>query len=341
MNKKNYSDYSQFCKENNLKEEELISSNFYQFLTNNNESDALRFVKGETLFIVNIQSFSSKKNPTRLRIRSDNFLKLAKEKKDGGAITGIRINGKKYFLFFWTKYFFDYNSDTNNSNSFITFNYYDLINNYAKYLTDSIIEKNSKINKENKIIFFYVSSEDNFNPELFKSFNKIINSIPDSYLINKTENIVIPPISEFTKKDIRILHKDLCGLVSEYENKYFDCPCKKDINIDFLKENDLNYTDIHHFAPKKFLVDIFRKQKKDINWNIIHDEINLIPLCTPCHTAIHKGKNNTELVTKVFNSIIESYKINNRYEEFIKYLDLNFNLDINDLLNFYLKNDID
>ena len=335
--KKNYSDYSQFCKENNLKEEDLISSNFYQFLTNNNENDALRFVKDETLFIVNIQSLSLKQHPTRLRIRSDNFLKLAKENKEGGIMTGIRIENKKYFLFFSTKYFFNYNYDTNQGNSFITFDYYDLINNYTKYPTDSIIEKNSK----NKTIFFYVSSEDNFSPELFKSFNKIINSIPEGYLLNKTKNIIVPPISDFTKKDIRILHKDLCGLVSKYENKYFDCPCRKDIDIDFLKENDLNYTDIHHFAPKKFLLDIFRKQKKDINWNIIHDEINLIPLCTPCHIAIHKGKNNIELVKKVFKSIIESYKINNRYNDFIKYLDFNFNISIEDLLNFYLKNDID
>lgn len=329
MVKKSYNTYVQFCKENVITKEEITASKFYQFLIND-----LKLLPDQTLLIANIQSLALKSDPSRLRIRSDQFLKLVKAQQTGALITGIKINNQKYFCFFSTKYFFNYHFNVNQSNSFITFTYQDLINNYTIYDNDGIIEKTTKTNGK---IYFYVSVNDHFNPQLFTAFNKTIKSIPDLSIQNKTTITFIPPIADVIKKRIRALNQDWCALVFNDQNNLYHCPCQKAIDIAFLKANNLNYTDLHHFAPKDFLANFFKKQNKDINWNIIHDEINLVPLCTPCHSAIHKGKNNPKLVTSVFQAIIKSYQITNRYNRFIKYLDQNFKMKIQDLLNLYLK----
>lgn len=320
--KTSYEEYLDFCKTNAITKEQLINSKFYQFLINEQN-----LVENETLLIAKIQSLVLKSNPTRLRIRNDRFLKLAKAKALGGLITGIKIKDQHYYLFFSTKYFFNYHFSPNQSNSFITFDYDDLINNWTTYSNDTIIEKTYHKNYK---IYFYVSTDDNFDAKQFNDFNQKIAKYDN--LVNQEINLITPPIADLVKKKVRTLYQDRCALLNQ-EDCEFACP-SKEIDLEFLKANDLNYTDIHHFAPKDFLTKLF---KNDLNWSIIHDEINLIPLCSPCHIAIHKGKNNVQLVTKVFQAIIKSYQNQNRWEDYIKYLKINFNLNVDDLLKVYLK----
>ena len=320
--KKSYEEYLDFCKTNAITKDELINSKFYQFLISE-----LNLVENETLLIAKIESLALKSNPSCLRIRNDRFLKLAKAKALGGLITGIKIKDKQYYLFFSTKYFFNYHFNTNKSNSFITFDYDDLVNNWTIYPNDTIIEKNYHKNYK---MYFYVSTDDNFDAKQFNAFNQKITKCAN--LVNQEIRSITPPIADLVKKNVRTLYQDQCGLSNQAGDE-FVCP-SKEIDLEFLKTNDLNYTDIHHFAPKDFLAKLF---KNDLNWSIIHDEINLIPLCSPCHVAIHKGKNNVQLVTKVFQAIIKSYQNQNRWEDFIKYLKINFNLNVDDLLKVYLK----
>lgn len=336
---KPYFDYWKFCNENQLKRSEIVASKIYQFLTTNQENGGLNLVENETLMIANIQSLSLKSDPSRLRIRNDKFLKLARAKIQGGLISGIKIRNQQYFLFFSTKYFFNDDIKVNQSNSFITFTYDDLVNNYTRYGFDTIIEKRSKINQSK--IFFYVCTDTSFDLQVFKSFNQKITAYNDYPLVNQTKLMFIPPIADHTKNNVRSLYHDFCALVSKDQDGEYVCPCNQAIDLKFLKENDLNYTDLHHFAPKKFLAKLLKNNNQDINWNIIHDQINLIPLCVPCHSAIHKGKNQDYLVTKVFRAIIKSYQKNNRYEDFVNYLRFNFNLSVADLLKVYLKTDLD
>lgn len=321
---KKYDNLKKKLKDSELNKKEILSSNIFNFIKNNLSLDQ------SNIFFANIKSMCLENSPEKIRIRNDNFLRCASTGKISYLFSGIKINNKKFLLFFSSKSFYNYPFSTKSSNSFINFDFHNFINNIISFESDNIAIVNNK-NKTKYI--FYVSNDDYFDSEYFLTFWKEINETNfDPYSSSKIKKLT-PPIPGNNKKTVRDLYENFCSLV--YEKNQYTCPCGSNINIKKIMKYNLNYTDIHHFAPKEFLINIMLEREGILNWNKIHDTINLIPLCSPCHQAIHKGKNNNELVSKVFNSIKNCYILKNRLNDFEKFLN-EINLSLNDLYQFYL-----
>lgn len=319
---KTYQKYIDIIKKIQFKKSELKNSDFYKYIENN--------YKDYKILLSYITSMCIEKNPSQLRIRNDSFLKNISNNLPTILLSGIKYNEHSFILCFFSKSFDKYPYNNDSSNSFINFSYEELIKKIISFESDNIAIKN-----KSKYIFYVVNSK-KFNKESFNLFFKQINNLNlnSYYSIKNTLNKFIPPIPNKNKFEVRNLYNNLCAIT--LDNLEVRCPCGKNIEINYLKQNKINYTDIHHFAPKEFLIQHLNKNEDFIDWNLIHDSINLIPLCSPCHQSIHKGSNNKNLVRKMFDSIIECYKEKNTLEKFKNYLN-SINLDLNKLLNFYLE----
>ena len=67
---------------------------------------------------------------------------------------------------------------------------------------------------------------------------------------------------------------------------------------------------------------------------LIHNPVNLVPLCMPCHQSIHK-KSNRNLVINTYNYILQTFKNMNLKNDFLDFLK-KCNITEEILLNFYL-----
>ena len=86
---------------------------------------------------------------------------------------------------------------------------------------------------------------------------------------------------------------------------------------------------LHHIVTKKYFKSAEIRDK-----DIIHNIINLIPLCSLCHKIIHSKK--SENVEELLNIIFNSYPIErkNEFEEYLKN-NTNFN-NFENLKKYYL-----
>lgn len=333
---KSYTVFKKWIKSKIIKNEEIENSDFYRYIVHKFRNENLE--KKVNLFIANVQSMCVEKNPDAFRIRNDKFLKLAKEKKFGILLSGLKINETKFILCFFTKSFRGYPFSNNSSNSFINFTKKDLESKIISFQFDNISIKNGeKKSKKLTKYIFYVVNCDKFDVNKFNLFWDEINKLEFDPYSSNCIKFFVPPIPEESKIKSRELFSNFCALATENGN--FSCPCGKNIDVNFLKVNKLNYTDIHHFVPKELLIRTMNESIGFLDWNEIHDDINLIPLCSPCHQAIHKKNTKyAELIKNTFDSIINCYKAKNKYEKFLVYLKNNANMNIEDLFNFYCNN---
>lgn len=321
------------------------------------------FIQNEIPFeTVNIQSMCNKNNVNIVRMRSDNFLKKA-------------INKEKMFLIscYDDKIiclpsipFFSYKGNVNKSNSLITFDIGKLESDESNDNYVLEIRGNPRNNTDKKYLF--ISKESKFNPKKFDEYMNFIGftknqkTIRDQYFneltkkpeefidylfkndfinskgklellkYSKYQNFIIPSIPDNIKNSVLKVNNYLC-LCNNINNKDYFCPCGSDINIEYLNENNLTYLHLHHLIPKKFFI---KNSNNEVDWDIIHNKINLVPLCMVCHQSIHKMNKNKKLVKKVFDSIIFAYKELNIYDDFVNFLNINTNINIDTLLRFYL-----
>lgn len=318
---KSYKEIQEILKKSNLSKDEIKETKLYKYI----KEKIIWSKENENVFFSNITSMCLEKNYENVRIRNDKFLSLAKENKNGFIISSIKLNNKTFVLCFHTKMFTNYEFSNNQSNSFITFKLSDIQNKFVFDNNDNVVIKNKKSNK----YIFYVSIDENFNSEKFGEFLEKIDNFDIKKLDVDIVKFFVPPIPNKIRNKIRNDYDDYCAL----EN----CPCGKSININFLKENNLTYTHLHHFVPKELFIEKKWNKEGCLDWSVIHNSINLIPLCLPCHQAIHKGSYMKELVVNTFEKIIKKYKEKNQLDKLLKYLNDNFNYQIDDLLNFYLK----
>ncbi|MCF0218085.1 MAG: hypothetical protein HUJ42_03550 [Malacoplasma sp.] len=326
---KKYSWYSEYLKKNNLNESEIKSSNVFEFL-NKNFWYSLKLK--ESLFISKIQSMSLETNPSQLRIRNDNFLNLAKNKIFGILISGIKIENKTIILVFCTKSFYEYDHSVSSSNSTINFSW-DELKNFCFSGDDTIQIKTIKRHNNIKGKYIFYSSNDlNFNKEEMNKFFYLLdcNFLNLNDFLNRTySSIISPKIPDITRSLIKNRFNDFCSLSDSI------CPCGKNINTDYLRENKITYVDIHHFAPKELLIRTLGEKEGFLDWEKIHNEINLIPLCSACHQGIHKGRSNLTLVCNIFDQIKKVYEKQNKLDFFKEFLYANANMELDNLLEFY------
>lgn len=329
-----YKDLQKLVNDSKLSRSKLKSSNLYNYIKSLND------FKDDQIFFANITSMNLDTNPNMLRIRNDNFLKKITNSEKAILLSGINWNHKDIILVFLSESFIGYDHSTDSSNSFITFSKDDL-NNFLFDNEDTVnfknIYKNTK--KERSKYIFYTTDDINFDKNKFFNFyNVLVNDLkfqPYSQNTNRSLKILIPAIPEINKKRIRELFNQRCALCSINKDNLAFCPCGENVNIKYLKDNDLSYTDIHHFIPKEYFLNNMYEDSY-INWNIVHNEINLIPLCSACHQAIHKGNKYQELVKNTFNAITNAFEEKDRIEKFKNYLLNNTDLrELSNLLSFY------
>lgn len=334
MVEKNYKVIADFLNKNKILKKEIVSStNLYKEISSlvNNDNDSILFS--------NITSFSNKETPNRIRIRNDNFLKACKDNKKAILISGIKLQNKNLYLIFISSYFYNYNSSIKSSNSFINFNF-DELDDFIFNNEDTINIKKPKVksidDRYHKYAF-YATNDINFDRDKFIKFFNDIEEITfaDNKLIKYTGcEYFIPQIPVETRKEICSDYAKKCALCLLEKDDPLYCPCGDQINIEYMEKNDLNYVHLHHLVPKKYFLNDPSITK--INWNIIHNICNIIPLCPACHQAIHKGFKNKELVENTFNAIMNIFKKNSKFEKFEKYIINNTNLEnIDNLLDFY------
>lgn len=334
MTEKNYKPVADFLNLNDISEEEIISStNLYKELLTlvNNDTDSIMFS--------NIESFSDTKYPNKIRLRNDNFLRASKEKKKIALISGVKLGDKNLYLIFISPYFYDYKASTNSNNSFIGFDFNELYH-FVYNGEDTINIKNPKIKSSNKKYhryMFYATYDVNFDKDKFaKFFGNVEEVIPsDDKPIKYTGNeYFVPQIPVETRKLVNENYAKKCALCSLEKDNPIYCPCGDQINIDYMEKNDLSYTHLHHLVPKKYFLN--EPSITNVDWDIVHNLYNIVPLCPACHQSIHKGVKNKELVHNVFNAIMDLFKKTDKYDKFEKYIIDNTNFEsVDNLLEFY------
>lgn len=314
---KSYSKYSFFLKENNLSKKEIKDSQIYKYLINN-----LNFVENENLWINNITSMSMQKDPKKIRLRNDKFLQSIYDKNITSClISGIKIDEQKLFLVYFNKSFYGYNHSKNSSNSFITFDSIEELEKYCSLKSDNIQTRNVR---EKTKFLFYTNIENSFDANKFELFVSLIKDADfNPYNPKGPLNNYDPQIPNETKTNVPKIYENICSLY------HSDFICASGIEWDKII-NDGSLIELHHFIPKKY----FRNKIGLVDWEIIHNEINIVPLCSFCHKSIHSSKE--EKYKNTFDNIINTYKKSNRYDRFIDFMITNTDFkNTEELLNFY------
>jgi len=312
---KPYYQYQLLLKQNVLSKQHIINSNIYKFICN------LGYKLNENLWITNIQSMAMSKNPNMLRVRNDKFLNKSKQGEDACLISGIRLNNKELFLVYFGKSFIGYNKSIKSSNSFITFTFEQL--NKMSECKDQIQTKNVK--KGAKYLFY---SSTDFDENMFENYLNMLQNI-ELHGYDAKDSKYDPSIPSENRKIIEDRYESICAIAFENPS---DCELASQISKNSKFFLSKNY-DIHHFIPKEYFKQYFDGL---LDWkNVIHNTLNLVPLCRYCHKNIHAS--DKTLVKKTFEYVIQAYKKANVYLDFLNFLKENTSLkNISELLNFYL-----
>ncbi|URM52990.1 hypothetical protein [Mycoplasma sp. SG1] len=234
--KKLYYIFQIFLKNNKVNDDVIKNSKIYKKLI------SIGFVEKTNFWIVNITSMCLEKNPEQLRIRNDNFLTHVKNNSNCCILSAIKIENKILYLIFFGKSFYGYNFKNDVGNSFINFNYSELIN-LGSYENDIIQTKNVR---EKTKYYFYTSIDNNFDKDKFITFWDLINSTKfDPYNLKNSK--LDPNIPEKTKEYVATLFNEICSLYDTNGHEY----CKSNINWEEYKKIGRKCYEIHHFVPKK------------------------------------------------------------------------------------------
>ncbi|MBN0919343.1 ATP-binding cassette domain-containing protein [[Mycoplasma] gypis] len=289
-----------------------MKCNFYKFLEENN----IKYLRA------NVTSLSLKTQPNRVRIRSDAFLKSAVNEgtKDLFLVSSYKnINKDITHIILLSNWFLKYSHSLGSSNSFLNFNYEDLemFSQYSGFQYKNFQTKNSP--ETNKFIFLTLNDKD-FSEELFYNYKSSSEKIFDDLLLNFSESSQTkksdPSIPLWVKEKLLRDFNFSCAIHSVNPNN-----CRTSMNWQKTRENlkgtNLNVpVDFHHFVPRSFFKKEFYNSDKSqiLDWNKIHNLINVIPLCQICHQSIHNS--DKELQKQTFNLIIDTYKTKNNIEKF-------------------------
>ncbi|VEU76160.1 hypothetical protein [Mycoplasmopsis columboralis] len=328
-----YQDVMNFLKCIKLSKQDILNSKFYNFLLND-----MGLELGKNLFLSNITSMCLKTHPNAVRIRNDKFLKFSSEngyKNNSYLVAGVKEDNDLKFFIFSSKSFYGYNFSTNSSNSFIHFDLqqFETFVNYPGIQYKKI--KSKKLDDMDILKYSFITlSDKSFDKDSFiTSLNHVENTTNFSYydkFFGLVKNISDPQIPNVTKISLLEYYDHSC-----VSNHISEESCRMKIDWKRTKEalenTNLNLPlDFHHLVPRKY----FKNNFNDfLDWKIVHDEINIYPLCQICHNSIHS--NNQSLNSDIIDNIFSSLSIEKK-EKFVKYLNNNTVFkNIDDLKDYY------
>ncbi|QGZ97786.1 hypothetical protein GE118_03145 [Mycoplasma sp. NEAQ87857] len=323
-----YEKYQLLLKGVEVSKENFEKSNLYNKLLEN------KIYKEEDYYTANITSMCLKTNPTSVRIRSDKFLKSCIENKDLKFLVSSFIGNENEMIHYIVSshWFIDYNKQVDKSNSFIHFDVHDL---KTFSYEPGFHYKKLKGKNVTKFVFLIVKDKEFNIEQLFDYFNLSTNwNRSTSYLIKDSRND--PQIPDGIRKFLYNKFNNSCAI--HYLDKE-KCRTKIDWQKtkEALKGTNLNTPlDFHHFIPRsKFKNEWFNNNLDELDWKIIHNIINVVPLCQICHQSIHNR--DKKLVKDTFYNIIQTFDNTNMLEAFKEYLkDTKVINSIDELLEYYL-----
>ena len=268
-------------------------------------NEILGIVKNvDKIFPVNIQSFSNKYFPQKIRIRSDLFLNKALSCRLNDIFiifSCVRIEDKKTYIILSSNHFTNYTKSLNSSNSFFTKDFHDLIN-WAN--SNGAITKNeTRIRGVGKATTYLYWHGNENHIEGLKDYLGVLSQI---------ENYAYYLKSEKSNSRIQVSIDKRNQIFNFYNN---ECALKK-INKCLTMDSTINKNiskQIHHIVPISYFQD-----RKIFDDKIINNTNNLILLCFKCHQMLSSHVKHER--KKFLDYCFDSMKRSNRFEDFQNYL---------------------
>lgn len=259
-------------------------------------------------------SLCMEKSPNKIRIQNDEFLSQIKN----GNFNVVLLSGTKIinkvgkqkivFVVIYGESFRNYTFSVSSNNSFFIADFPDL-KDWVEISQELINHSHKKYKKPTKKVkySFHVSTESNIH-----TLKRHLGNLKEWDFEEKkpTKDKKIPKQTEIAA---RIFFSNKCGVFSINQQS---CP---DAYIFRKKQTQRSKapTELHHLLTKEFWKSYFDSINKPYDWSLIHNQLNLIPLCPNDHVALHGGNK------MVFDNIMQLLKKKKIYEKFFTYLALN------------------
>lgn len=309
----NYQQITNYLKKNVIYRKKLGQStskwfSFYQdqLKFDNVFNEILKIVKNvDKIFPINVQSFSHKNFPTKIRIRSDLFLNKALSCRLNDIFiifSCVRIEDKKTYIILTSNHFTHYTKSLNSSNSFFTKDFHDLIN-WAN--SNGEIEKNmTRIRGIGKTTTYLYWHGNENNIEGLKDYLGVLSQIENYTYYLKSKKIFTQHIQISIDKRNQIFNF--------YNNECALKKINKCLTMNSTINNDIS-KQIHHIVPISYFHD--RRITDD---KIINNTNNLILLCFKCHQMLSSRVKQER--KNFLDYCFDSMRKNNKFNDFQNYL---------------------
>ncbi len=271
----------------------------------------------EKIFPVNFQSFSNPGTPTKIRLRSDGFLKCSKQWKLYDTFilfSCVKVNNVKTYVVLTSNYFANYSFSIRSSNSFFTKEFSDLQEWSSS--PDGITVHQRRASRTSVTTFIYWHGTFDEHSSL-SGYMNLLSSIPQNgYSFVARSLNRGPSIPRRNREMIREIYDNSCAF--KIVNS---CSTYRSRNEDILKH-------IHHIIPREFFND-----HEIYDGEIINNLNNLILLCYRCHEDVHSRNVTTR--SEAFENIISVLKEENKFNDFLQYLTQTVHITLPLLYNVY------
>lgn len=175
-------------------------------------------------------------------------------------------------------------------------------NNISKYLFCTLTEGNYK---NNKILNQYFEDYKNIELNAYKDCKNKLPSIPSE-----------------TRKYLDNFYEQMCSFVKIKK-------CESNIDYEIYKKRSYRPYEYHHIVPKEW----FQKQYKNPPIEVMHNRINLIPLCEVCHNDMRSK--NKDIKGRSFKNVINLYRHIKKFDSFCEFLTEQCHITLNILALMY------
>lgn len=307
---KNYSWITNYLRKNVIyhKNANQSNDNWLKFYGNELQNDKvfneiLKTVNLNNIYPVNMQSFSNYHWPNKIRIRSDLFLKNARQFKLNNIFVifaCVNVNNIKTYVVITSNYFTSYSHSLTSSNSFFTKNFEDLIKWSKEKGNYEVSRRRIRGVGEIPTYIFWHGNENNI--ENLKEYLNVLKVVEENgYYYLKRSNSPSPSLPLNVKEQVKNIYKNECGL-----KQTNNCLTQNSNSNDIALE-------IHHIVPRSYF------EKNNItDSKIINNINNLIPLCWKCHDKL---TTNSETERKKYlDYCLETLEKSNKLNDFQDYL---------------------
>lgn len=181
---------------------------------------------------------------------------------------------------------------------------------FVKKVIDYIDKESRILDKKIKLKNEIEDVEQEEDSKIQKEINNTVLDTKNHFEYTKE----IKPRPKQIKKGKVIYYKRNAKVSANALNRaYYKCEINNDHKTFLRKKDEISYTEAHHLIPMS------QQDKFEFSLDI---EENIISLCSNCHNEIHYGKNQNDLLEKLFNErkdLLKSKGIEINLEELLSF----------------------